>query len=462
MIPALTALAVAAVLVVAGGGRERPVPSVSGRLVVVRAPGQLLSASPSSRAAAVAWCGSGETADNRLPQSDPLATSTVRVFYAYPSDVADRFATVADSIVSDVAAADAWWREQDPTRSVRWDVYAFPGCTRGVAGLDLGVIPLAHPRTYYQATSGFERLSTEVAAHLGSMEKALVYFDGYVIDEGICGVSDDAPRNGGRYGMSMISLRSGCWVDLGSGGTTARVATHELGHNLGAVPSKAPNRCGDASLGGHVCDSPSDLMFPFASQSLRLTNAMLDVGRDDYYAHEGTWWDVQDSSWLVHLPFRSLSVLVFGPGSVSSAPSVIDCPGTCTATLESDFAVTLTAHPASGAEFYGWSRGCSGEKECRLTMTEDLTTLATFGAPRPVLRVHVVGKGRVTSSPVGVRCPGSCSAKYPSGTRVRLVAHPAAGWRLSRWSGQYGGKASCSLVLGSNRSLTATFVRVRA
>jgi hypothetical protein len=432
-----------------------------GRLVIVgAAQGHHLS-SARAEAATVAWCGTGETPDDRLPQSDALATSTIRVFYAYPSDSPDRFGELADAIVSDIAAADTWWRAQDSTRSPRWDLYAFPGCSGGVASLDLGVIPLSHPAAYYAAKSGFERLLGEVVPHLGPMEKALVYFDGYVIADGICGVSLQAARNGGAYGLSMISLRSGCWIDLGSGGSTARVATHELGHNLGAVPSKAPNRCGDASLGGHVCDSPSDLMFPFASQGLRLADAILDVGRDDYYGHSGTWWDVQDSVWLVHLPYRALSVLLSGPGAVSSAPAAIDCPEHCSATLESDLAITLTAHPADGAEFYGWSRGCSGGKECSLTMTRDVAALATFGPPRPVLRVRVRGQGRVTSSPAGVRCPGSCEVRFGNGTRVRLAAHPASGWQLAKWSGALGAKASCSLVLAGDRAVTATFLRVR-
>ena len=246
-----------------------------------------------------AWCGNGETPDNRLPQSGSSGASTIRVLFAYPADSPDRFGSLAGAIVTDVAAIDGWWRGQDPARDPRWDLYAFPGCTGGLGGLDLGVLRLAHDRSYYASASGFERVLSEVAPHLGASEKALVFLDGFVIDQRVCGVSEQAARNGGEYGLSVVSLQSGCLTDLGAGARTARVAAHELTHNLGAVPRDAANRCGDSSLGGHVCDSANDLMFPYAADEMTLASAILDVGRDDYYGHAERWWDVQDSAWLV-------------------------------------------------------------------------------------------------------------------------------------------------------------------
>jgi len=449
-------LLLAAAALSVGSGRAAPPTAPASLSVTVPATN---FASGAALGQTVAWCGSGETAENRSPQSDPLAQSAIRVFYAYPADVPDRFPTLADAIVSDVAAIDAWWQGQDATRRLRWDLYPFPGCSGGAASLDLGVVPLSRPSASYATNSGFERVSAEIAAHLGSAEKALVFFDGLVIDPRICGVSDQAPRNGGPYGMSIVALRSSCWVDVGAGDGTARVAIHELVHNLGAVPSKAPNRCGDASLGGHVCDGARDLMFPYVSAAMRLDNAILDVDRNDYYGHSGDWWDVQDSAWLVHLPLRSLLVTVSGTGSVTSSPSLVSCPGTCAAMVESDLAITLTAAAASGAEFYGWKGACSGDGTCRQSMTRDVSVLATFGPPRPTLTVRVVGRGRVTSAPAGLRCPGTCAAKYPSGTDVSLAAKPAKGWRFSRWSSPYGSRSGCGVALTVDRTVSATFVR---
>jgi hypothetical protein len=321
------------------------------------------------------------------------------------------------------------------------------------------VLPLRGPRASYATPSGFQRLADEVGPHVGPNEKALVFYDGFVVDPRICGVSEMAPRNGGGYGVSVISLQSDCWMDLGQGARTARIAAHELLHNLGAVPSKAPSRCGDSSLGGHVCDSTRDVMFPYASGAMSLPDAILDVGRNDYYGHSGEWWDVQDSAWLAHLPLQTVGVAVAGPGSVASAPPVLTCPGACTATLESDSSVRLTASPDPGAEFYGWRGGCSGETDCRLTVTGPVSIEATFGAPRPTLVVQLRGKGRVTSIPPGVSCPGRCSAKYPTGKVVTLRARPSAGWAFRAWSGACGRKAGCTLRIATDRTVTGTFVR---
>ena len=449
------------VLGLAGATAERESTAALAQAQVVGGTDVAILAAPLLESTLVTWCGTGETSDNRLPQNGSLTSSTIRVFYAFPADAPDSFATLADAMVSDVAAIDSWWRGQDPTRAPRWDRYAFPGCSGGLGDLDLGVIPLARSGEYYTASSGFERVLREVAPHLGAAEKALVFLDGFVIDRSVCGVSQQAPRNGGTYGLSLVSLQSGCWEDLGAGAATARIAAHELGHNLGAVPSKAPNRCGDSSLGGHVCDSSSDLLFPFASAGMRMVDAILDVGRNDYYGHSSDWWDVQDSVWLEHLPLRALAVLVSGPGSVSSTPTVITCPGSCSATLESDATITLAALAAPGSEFYGWAGACAGESECRLAMTGDVSVKATFGSPRPTLTVRVKGKGRVLSAPSGVSCPGGgCSAKYPAGTRVTLRAQPSRGWRLARWSSPCGSKTACSVPLTADRTVAVTFVRV--
>jgi len=40
---------------------------------------------------------------------------------------------------------------------------------------------------------------------------------------------------------------------------------------------------------------------PVADDGDSLANLQLDVGRDDYYGHSGSWWDTQDSGLLYHL-----------------------------------------------------------------------------------------------------------------------------------------------------------------
>jgi hypothetical protein len=201
-------------------------------------------------------------------------------------------------------------------------------------------------------------------------------------------------------------------------------------------------------------------MYPFVSAGMTLTNAILDIDHDDYYAHSGQWWDVQGSAWLVHLPRRTATVSVVGPGVVSSTPEAIACPGTCSATLDNDQELQLRAAPSAGAELIGWQGACIGTGACRLAMNGDVSVRATFAPRRPRLKVVVAGRGRVASSPSGVDCPGRCVAAYAPRATVRLRAEPRTGWTLDRWSGPCLHKLTCTLVMTRDRSETATFARV--
>jgi hypothetical protein len=69
-----------------------------------------------------------------------------------------------------------------------------------------------------------------------------------------------------------------------------------------------------------------------------------------------------------------------GAGTVRSAPAGISCPGACAAEYTVDESVLLTAAPAPGAVFLGWSGGgCSGTGTCRVSMDEELEVVADFG-----------------------------------------------------------------------------------
>jgi len=78
----------------------------------------------------------------------------------------------------------------------------------------------------------------------------------------------------------------------------------------------------------------------------------------------------------VSVTFSSLpaqvSVTVSGSGTVASAPAGITCPGTCTAPFANGTAITLTATPAAGANFTGFSGACTGTT-CQLTATRGQT-----------------------------------------------------------------------------------------
>src|SRR3972149_4782175 len=68
-----------------------------------------------------------------------------------------------------------------------------------------------------------------------------------------------------------------------------------------------------------------------------------------------------------------------GSGTVSSTPAGISCGMDCSEPYPNGTAVTLTATPAAGSIFGGWSGGgCTGTGSCTVTMTVARTVTATF------------------------------------------------------------------------------------
>ena len=68
-------------------------------------------------------------------------------------------------------------------------------------------------------------------------------------------------------------------------------------------------------------------------------------------------------------------------GSTLEPGSVINCGNTCSASFLSGAQVTLTAAPAAGSTFTGWSGACSGTSTtCVLSMTTNKSATATFSS----------------------------------------------------------------------------------
>src|SRR2546428_11910417 len=70
---------------------------------------------------------------------------------------------------------------------------------------------------------------------------------------------------------------------------------------------------------------------------------------------------------------------------MTTCPGGINCGATCSASFASGTSVTLTATPASGSVFTGWSgAGCSGTGSCVVTMSAAQSVTATL-LPNPAL-----------------------------------------------------------------------------
>ncbi|MBI3802256.1 MAG: hypothetical protein HY282_00650 [Nitrospirae bacterium] len=160
----------------------------------------------------------------------------------------------------------------------------------------------------------------------------------------------------------------------------------------------------------------------------------------------------------------TLSVATSGNGTVTSNVGGINCGANgnvCTATLTVGTSVTLTATPAGGATFSGWS-GCDSASgsSCTLAMNTDRSAAASFGIQTVALTVlkDGNGSGTVTSLPAGVSCGTDCSGFFNTGTSVTLTAAPVADSNFSGWTGcDTATGASCSVTMSAAKSVTATF-----
>lgn len=430
--------------------------------LVVAAVGAALAAP--GGALAGTWCGNDVAQTNRLPEA--VSGRQIHVVYAFPSDGADRFSSVASAIVTDLEAIDGWWRSQDPTRAPRFDEFAFPGCAPGLTRLDLTKVRLPNASLYYTEPRA---LLPQLLIDLGSAAfgfthdwaKYLVYYDGPTSDPDVCGVGH-TPSSVEVAGTIAAVLLQACTDlgDLGTGGAFAWTAAHELAHTMSAVQRQAPNACEGS---GHTCDDDRDLMGRFVNAPL--SQGVLDFNRDDWYGHSGSWADVQDSPWLLRLglPRPQLTVAfagATGPARVESDPPGILCPPQCGIDWDLASEVRLTATPPPAQRFVRWRGACTNREEvCSLTMSAPRSVTAVFGPRSFRLALSVAGRGAVRTS-LGTACARRCSSAVDAEDLVVLRAQPRRGHRFVRWTGACRGtRPRCTVAMTAARTVRAVFVR---
>ncbi len=402
-------------------------------------------------ALASGWCGSGETATDR---PDAVTGAQIHAVVATPADAPDQFATVANRLADDVASVSAWWTGQDPTRAPRYDQAAFPGA--GTC-LDISFVRLPQPASFYQGDSSFGAIGSALSASgFGGIvfKDYLVYYDGPAPSPDVCGTGAGGFNQ--REGLAIVWL-NGC-PDVPSDGVQA----HELLHAFGALPLGAPNVCTAATDpagvadNAHPCDSQSDILFPYAD-GRPLQQEVLDVNRDDYYGHSGTWDDIQDSVFLHHVdtPQVALGVTLSGHGQVTSDLPGVACAGPCTTQWDQGTKVTLSPIPAATSRFIHWTGGCAGKADCGLDLTQAASVTAVFGPLTIPVKISTGGKGTV-------KCTPACSKRFAAGDRLTLRAVPAKGWRFARWGGACSGtRITCAPKTDYALTARANFTKKR-
>lgn len=187
-----------------------------------------------------------------------------------------------------------------------------------------------------------------------------------------------------------------------------------------------------------------------------MTTAYYQDGTPDYGAIQGTG------------PAGGTQVLNVtkggtGSGTVTSSPGGITCGATCNATFTTDSSVTLTASPAVGSTFLGWSGDCTGTGTCPLVMSQDRSVTASFGLvipEPPASPPGVVSLSRPDvfrlSSTVRTAAPTNTASSWALGLRGwwRVLPQLSSGstlWDLTRTAHMSLMNASGSPWAGTSR-----------
>jgi hypothetical protein len=187
------------------------------------------------------------------------------------------------------------------------------------------------------------------------------------------------------------------------------------------------------------------------------------------------------------LPPDPVTLTVSGSGSgsglvatASGVSPILKCSilegaadtGSCSAIYAVGTRLTLSAAPADGSLFSGWSGACTGTAASLISLADSARVVATFQVARFTLTVIGAGTGSGTvrsatgglpvincSITSGQSAATGCAGDFlVSGNHLTLTASAPITSTFSGWGGDCSGTGSCSVLLDRDRLVSAAFV----
>ena len=220
-----------------------------------------------------------------LPRSladrpDDVSGAQIHVMYVLPFDGLDEQLDTNGKIGTSVVSFNLWLLDQTPGRWLRIDTY------QGLP--DITFVRLSRTDSQLRAAGIFLRDEIESELRTNNLiddsKIYAVYYGGS--SDSSCGGGAWPPVLNGNVGAMYLKgeppgapacATNPLGASLEAPGYLDIAMLHEVMHTHGFVPTCAPHE----HLGGHVSDSPNDLMW--AGNAPWQLPPRLDIGHDDYY-----------------------------------------------------------------------------------------------------------------------------------------------------------------------------------
>ena len=276
--------------------------------------------------------------------------------------------------------ASTWWVGQDPTRTPRIDTAAFPAGrapTSRSSGCPSRLAFVGANNAFASIENDLESVGLrQPLQEVPRLLRRPAGRDGHLRHRGrrvrTAAVVRDrlARRLPGRPDRCDRGARALARARRAARRRAERVHRREQ-------PGRRVRRPGIRATRTRTCSTRRRLRRP-------LSQLVLDVNHDDYYAHSGSWDDIQDSAWL-HLlaaPLVPLALKIAGAGAVTSVVPGVDCTSSCTTQWDGG-TKNVAARPGGARQAVRrLDRRVQREERLRVTLASAVSVTATFGPTR--------------------------------------------------------------------------------
>jgi hypothetical protein len=167
----------------------------------------------------------------------------------------------------------------------------------------------------------------------------------------------------------------------------------------------------------------------------------LGVGRAEAVQLTAAWVDNSNGVATTRLERRLASAEAFA--AVADVPPGVTEYVDASISAGTEYCYRALAWDADGTSPYS-------DESCATSAVEESPLSVAVGKDG-------TGTGTVTSIPEGILCGGTCSAAYPAGSVVTLIATPARGSTFAGWNGGCAGADACTIAGNAPVAVTATF-----